>query len=100
MSMQTITIESKNKIKINCPNKSKFIELDSFLTLYYSLHGRLNDSTYLSEWIKSNSIEDDFIEVPPLTDIFFYNYGNSALNLKYDDNVIDEVTIDFNMGCG
>jgi len=99
MAIQTVTIDAKAKVKIFCEKKSKFIGLDSFATLYYSLHGILKNSGDLIRWVKTNSINENFLIVMPLTTIFFYNYGTTSLNLQYDDEIVDEITIDFDTGC-
>ena len=99
MAIMVTTVNAKTKIKIFCDNKYKFMELNNHLTLYLSLHGRLEDETYLNEWNKTSAMNNDYLVAPKFTSVFFYNYGNSAIDLKYDNEVIDEVTLDFNIGC-
>lgn len=95
MSIQTITIDSKSKVKIVCSNQTKFLDLDTYDSLYYSLHGILRDGDDVSLWIKTNSISNNYLFAFKNEIIYFYNYGLTPISLSYDDDFEFDITPDF-----
>jgi len=92
MSIQTIDIDSKSKIKITCQNRTKFLNLDAYDSLYYSLHGILRDENDINLWIKTNTIPDGFLFAFENEIIYFYNYGLTLIPLNYDDDFKFDIT--------